>query len=95
MSPSDNLQDPMGFYGPENNNISTLQDRGMAFIACHDSIHAIARNICRGDRGDVRGCDELAAELTNHLVPGAILVPSVVAFLVELQRVGFTYAKAT
>ena len=83
----------MGFYGPENNNISTLQDRGMVFIACHDSIHAIARNLNRLDRRDIADADSLAAELTNHLVSGAVLVPSVVAFLVELQKSGFTYAK--
>jgi hypothetical protein len=29
--------------------------------------------------------DELAVDLTNHLFPGALLVPSVVAFLVELD----------
>ncbi|WP_050406533.1 hypothetical protein [Bradyrhizobium embrapense] len=92
-SRSDSLQDPMGFYGPENNNIATLQDRGMVFIACHDSIHAIARNLTRLDRGDVADADALAADLTNHLVSGTVLVPSVVAFLVELQRFGFTYAK--
>ncbi|MGH6713867.1 MAG: transcriptional initiation protein Tat [Bradyrhizobium sp.] len=95
VSSLDSLQDPRGYYGPDNNNISTLQERGVVFIACHDSIHAIARNICRIDRGDTSGCDELAAELTNHLIPGAVMVPSVVAFLVELQRVGFTYAKGT
>lgn len=31
--------------------------------------------------------------LTNGLISNAVLVPSVVAFLVELQRSGFTYSK--
>jgi len=30
----------------------------------------------------------------NNLIPDAVLVPSVVAFLVELQRAGFPYVKA-
>ncbi|MFB6449082.1 transcriptional initiation protein Tat [Bradyrhizobium tunisiense] len=93
-SASDDLQNLAGYYGPANNNITTLQQRGMVFVACHDSIHAISRNLCRANRGESCSPDEVAADLTNHLVPGAVLVPSVVAFLVELQRAGFTYAKA-
>jgi hypothetical protein len=31
--------------------------------------------------------------LTNGLISNTVLVPSVVAFLVELQRSGFTYSK--
>lgn len=92
-SASDDLQNLAGYYGPENNNIATLQERGMVFVACHDSIHAIARNVCHLNRGNACSPDEVAADLTNHLIPGAVLVPSVVAFLIELQRAGFTYAK--
>lgn len=92
-SPSDDLQDLAGYYGPENNNIRTLQERGAVFIACHDSIHAIARSVRQRAGGSAPPADAIAANLTNHLATGAVLVPSVVAFLVELQRVGFTYAK--
>jgi intracellular sulfur oxidation DsrE/DsrF family protein len=92
-TPSDDIQDVIGYYGPENNNIHTLQERGAVFIACHDSIHAIARSIRQRSMGSGPSADAIAADLTNHLVPGAVLVPSVVAFLVELQRCGFTYAK--
>jgi hypothetical protein len=35
----------------------------------------------------------LAAELTNHLLPGVVLTPGAVATLPELQRAGFQYAK--
>ncbi|WP_407525992.1 transcriptional initiation protein Tat [Methylobacterium oryzisoli] len=92
-SPADSLQSINGYYGPENNNICTLQERGAVFVACHDSIHAIARIVHQRDGGSGPSADMIAADLTNHLVPGAVLVPSVVAFLVELQRTGFTYAK--
>jgi hypothetical protein len=65
------------------------------FIACHDSIYAIARMIhSRPEYGGVQA-DVIAADLTNSLIPGVVLVPSVVAFLVELQRSGFTYAKGS
>lgn len=95
VSPQDDLQDVGGYSGPGNNNISTLQQRGVVFIACHDSIHAIARNIHA--TADFAGISPgvIAADLTNNLVPGAVLVPSVVAFVVELQRAGFTYSKGS
>ena len=92
-SPFDDIQDVAGYYGPENNNIYTLQERGAVFIACHDSIHAIARSVRERAGGSGPSSDSIAADLTNHLKPGAVLVPSVVAFLVELQWVGFTYSK--
>lgn len=95
VSPADDQQDLGGFYGPNNNNIRTLQQRGVVFVACHDSIHAIARNVHA--TADFAGIspDVIAADLTNGLVPGAVLVPSVVAFMVELQRAGFTYSKGS
>lgn len=92
VSPEDSRQDVNGFYGPGNNNIVSLQRRGMVFVACHDSIHAIARGLAASQPG--LKSDAVAADLTNSLIPGAILVPSVVAYLVELQDAKFTYAKA-
>lgn len=95
ISPNDDIQNLDGFYGPNNNNIITLQRRGMVFIACHDSIHATARGLhATAELSDV-SADEIAADLTNSLVPGAVLVPSVVAFIAELQRAGYSYAKAS
>ena len=35
----------------------------------------------------------LAAELTNHLIPGIVLTPGAVGTLPELQQSGFHYAK--
>jgi intracellular sulfur oxidation DsrE/DsrF family protein len=92
VSPLDDRQKTDGFYGPGNSNIVSLQRRGAVIVACHDSIHAIARGIAakRGDDPDI-----IAADLTNNLIPGAILVPSVVAYLIELQHAGFTYAKGS
>jgi intracellular sulfur oxidation DsrE/DsrF family protein len=90
VAPTDDHHDMQGFYGVANNNITTLQRRGAVFVACHDSIHAISRHLAIKSSSDP---DVIAADLTNNLIPGAVLVPSVVAFLVELQRVGFTYAK--
>ena len=94
VSAADDLQDIDGFYGPANANIVSLQRRGAVFLACHDSIHAIARKVHGNPEFATIPADTIAADLTNGLIPGAVLVPSMVAFLVELQRAGFTYAKA-
>jgi intracellular sulfur oxidation DsrE/DsrF family protein len=95
VSPGDDIQNLDGFYGPNNNNVITLQRRGMVFVACHDSIHAIARGLHATSESSGASADEIAADLTNSLLPGAVLVPSVVAFIAELQRAGYSYAKAS
>ena len=93
VAPSDDRQAVNGFYGPGNTNIATLQRRGAVMVACHDSIHAIARGVvARTGTGEA---DVIAADLTNNLIDGVVLVPSVVAYIVELQHAGFTYAKAS
>lgn len=89
----DDHQDVNGFYGPTNNNILSLQKRGAVFVACHDSIHAIARGVASRESNSSLPADAVAADLTNNLVPGVVLVPSVVAYLAELQDARFTYAK--
>jgi hypothetical protein len=93
VSANDDLKDLEGFYGPANNNVISLQRRGAVFIGCHDSIHAIARKLHGLSNYAEIPADTIAADLTNSLIPGIVLVPSVVAFLVELQGAGFTYAK--
>src|ERR1700740_796689 len=62
VSPSDDLQNLSGFYGPLNNNIRSLQRRGAVFLACHDSIHAIARKL-GGEAGlSATPVNEIAAD---------------------------------
>lgn len=89
----DSVEDVSGFYGPANNNIVSLQRRGAVFIACHDSIHAIARMLQSSASNGSSTADKIAADLTNNLISGAVLVPSVVSFLVDLQVRGYTYSK--
>jgi hypothetical protein len=67
----------------------------MVFVACHDSIHAIARGLHADREFSEVSANEIAADLTNSLLPGLILVPSMVAFIAELQRAGYSYAKAS
>jgi hypothetical protein len=92
-SPNDNIEDVAGFYGPSNNNVISLQRRGAVFIACHDSIHAIARMVQSTPASQGNSADKIAADLTNNLIPDAVLVPSVVSFMANLQDRGFSYSK--
>ena len=45
-----------------------------------------------GTNPDKLSLAALAAELTNHLVDGVILIPGAAGTLPELQQVGFHYA---
>lgn len=92
-SRSDSVEDVAGFYGPANNNVTSLQRRGAVFIACHDSIHAISRALQSSAGRPAASADRIAADLTNNLIPDVVLVPSVVSFMVDLQSRGFTYSK--
>jgi intracellular sulfur oxidation DsrE/DsrF family protein len=83
-----------GAFSSKDNSIAVLQRRGVVFLACHNAIWELSeRLVASGQNPDHLGIDAIAAELTNHLVPGIVLTPGAVATLVELQRVGFTYCR--
>ena len=88
-----NYNDPEGAFSGSNNSIPALQRRGAVFFACHNSIweqsEALIKN---GVNPDKLSHEALAAELTNHLIPDAVLTPAAVATLLELQQAGYQYA---
>jgi hypothetical protein len=90
---SANYEDPAGPFSGEDNSIPALMRRGVVFMSCHNAIweHAAAL-IAFGINPDNLPHDALAAELTNHLVDGAVLIPGAAGTLPELQQVGFHYA---
>lgn len=89
-----NIQDPEGVFSSSDNSIAVLQRRGVVFVACHNAIWEISEKLLKaGFNPDHLGVEKVAAELTNHLIPGAVLSPGVVGTLPELQRAGFDYAK--
>ncbi len=93
MDPTD-YENPSGPFSPHDSTIPALQRRGVVFLACHNAIWEMsAKLIATGVNPDKLPLDALAAELTNHLIPGAVLTPGIVATLPELQRVGFAYNK--
>jgi len=83
-----------GVFSPHDNSIVTLQRRGVVFLACHNAIWETAEKLIgSGANPDKLSQEELAADLTNHLIPGAVLTPGAVGTLPELQQAGFHYAK--
>ena len=87
------FENPEGTFSATDDSIPTLQRRGVVFLACHNAIWAHAELLIKqGSNPDKRDVGRLAAELTNHLVPGVVLTPGIVGTLPELQKAGFVYA---
>jgi hypothetical protein len=90
---SANYEDPAGPFSGEDNSIPALMRRGVVFMSCHNAIWEHAAALIKSDiNPDKLSHAALAAELTNHLVDGAVLIPGAAGTLPELQQVGFHYA---
>ena len=88
------FENPAGAFSPADNSIPALMRRGVVFLSCHNAIWEQAAALIKADvNPDKLSHDALAAELTNHLVPGVVLIPGASATMPELQQVGFHYAK--
>lgn len=88
-----NYEDPTGPFSGEDNSIPALMRRGVAFMSCHNAIWEHAGALIKFDiNPDKLSHAALAAELTNHLVDGAVLIPGAAGTLPELQQAGFHYA---
>ena len=89
-----NFEDADGVFSPADNSIPVLMRRGVVFLSCHNAIWEEAAALLKAESNpDKLTHEQLAAELTNHLVPGVVLTPGAVGTLPELQRAGFHYAK--
>jgi hypothetical protein len=88
------FEDPAGAFSAADNSIPALMRRGVVFMSCHNAIWEQAAVLLKTDMNpDKLSHEALAAELTNHLIAGVVLIPGAAATLPELQRVGFHYAK--
>jgi hypothetical protein len=89
-----NYENPAGAFSGEDNSIPALMQRGVVFMSCHNAIWEQAAALIKiGINPDKLSHPALAAELTNHLVDGAVLIPGATGTLPELQQVGFHYTK--
>src|ERR1700704_3744969 len=85
---------PAGALSGEDNSIPALMRRCVVFMCCHNAIWEQAAALIKvGINPDKLSQAALAAELTNHLIGGAVLIPGAVGTLPELQQVGFHYAR--
>ncbi|HTU94004.1 MAG TPA: hypothetical protein VMF69_28245 [Gemmataceae bacterium] len=88
------FEDPNNEFGPAGNTIPALQSRGVVFLACHNAIWEMTgKLLAKGVNPDRLSHEAVAADLTNHLIDGAVLTPGIVATIPELQQAGFHYAK--
>jgi len=86
-------ENPGSMFEPAGNTIPALQERGAVFLACHNAIWELTAKLIEADKNpDHKSHEAIAAELTNHLIDGAVLTPGVAATILELQQAGFHYA---
>ena len=88
-----NYENPVGPFSTEDNSIPALMRRGVVFMCCHNAIWEQAAALIKAAvNPDKLSHAALAAELTNHLVDGVVLIPGAGATMLELQQAGFHYA---
>ncbi len=84
--------DPKGYY--QDTQVETLQKRGVVFLTCHTAVEEIARKLISQNLAPSgMAAPEVANDILTHLIPGAIVVPSMVATVAVLQaKYNYTYA---
>lgn len=88
------FENEAGVFSPKDNSIPVLQARGAVFLACHNAIFELSSKLHEsGVNPDKLTVPQMVAELTNHLIPGAVLTPGIVGTLPELGSVGYQYAR--
>ncbi|WP_298355798.1 transcriptional initiation protein Tat [Rhodoblastus sp.] len=88
------FQQSDGVYSSHNVSIPALMRRGVVFLACHNTMWEVSEKLIKaGVNPDKLSHEAMAAELTNHIIPGCVLTPGIVGTLPELAAAGFSYVK--
>ena len=84
--------DPKGLY--QDTQVETLQKRGVIFLTCHTAVEEHAKKlVAQGYAPAGMSPTQVADDILTHLIPGAIVVPSMVATVAVLQaKHNYTYA---
>lgn len=87
--------DPHGMY--QDTQVQALQRRGVIVLACHTAIEEQSRKlVAQGFAPSGATPSDVAGDLLTHLIPSAIVVPSMIATVAVLQaRFHYTYATLT
>lgn len=93
--PSASPDDEHGMY--QDTSIAMLQRRGVIVLACHTAIEEQSRKLVAQNFAPAGATpSEVADDLLTHLIPGAFVVPSMVATIAVLQSVyHYTYLTLT
>lgn len=87
-------QSETGAYSAAANDVTTLMDRGVVFMACHLALWELSGKLMKaGVNPDHLSHEQMAAELTNHLLPNVVVTPGMVATIPEFQQAGFHYIR--
>jgi hypothetical protein len=87
-----NPESDTGAYSAADNGVAALMDRGVVFMACHLAIWELSEQLIKqGVNPDRLSHEAMAADMSNHLVPGVVLTPGMAATIPEFQSVGYRY----
>ncbi len=91
MDPAADPDDPVGMY--QDTSIEMLQHRGLVVLICHTAVEEQARALVKGGFAPAgAGASDVADDLLTHLIPGAVVVPAMVATIAVLQaKYHYTY----
>ena len=85
-----NPDGPSSFF--QDTSIQTLQSRGVVFLTCHTAVEEQARAIVTSGFAPSMKAVDVADDLLTHLIPGTLVVPSMVSTIAVLQsRHKYTY----
>lgn len=93
-NPSDGPRDPNDLSSPyQDTSMEALQSRGVVTLTCHTAVEEISRALVKaGNAPAGMSGSDVAADILTHLIPGAVVVPSMVATIAVLQaRFRYTY----
>lgn len=94
--PFDTAADPdddAGMY--QDSSIEMLQRRGLIVLTCHTAVEEQARTLVKDGYAPAgASAQDVASDILTHLIPGALVVPSMVATIAVLQST-YRYAYLT
>jgi intracellular sulfur oxidation DsrE/DsrF family protein len=93
FDPHADPDDPQGMY--QDASVQMLQRRGVVVLTCHTAVMEQAKALVAASLAAPGACArDVGADLLSHLVPGSVVVPSMVATIAVLQE-RYRYAYLT
>ena len=95
FDPSADPNDEHGMY--QDTSIEMLQRRGVIVLTCHTAVEEQSRKLVAGGYAPAGiSASDVAADILTHLIPGALVNPSMIATVAVLQKAyKYTYAALT